>query len=124
MNVYMRSVQYCLPQGLSGTQLNGEVLRRSIRDWQTSVTEYAVNHGFDWTKEEVDTMLLRIHSEVSEAGEALRNDDWTMFAEELADIFIRLVNCAEVMGVDLEMEVAAKHEKNVQRPHLHGKHRK
>jgi NTP pyrophosphatase (non-canonical NTP hydrolase) len=97
---------------------------RSLRDWQTIVTEYAVNHGFDWTTEEVDTMLLRIHSEVSEAGEALRDDDVTTFAEELADIFIRLVNCAEVMGVDLEREVIAKHAKNVQRPHLHGKHRK
>ena len=97
---------------------------RSLRDWQTIVTECAVSHGFDWTTGEVDTMLLRIHSEVSEAGEALRDEDWTTFAEELADIFIRLVNCAEVMGVDLEGEVIAKHAKNMQRPRLHGKARK
>ena len=56
------------------------------------VTNWAISKGFNWTKDDVDTMLLRIHSEVSEASEAIRDEDAEGFAEELADVFIRLVN--------------------------------
>ena len=97
---------------------------KSLKDWQKTVTRYAVEHGFDWKKSDVDTMLLRLHSEVSEASEAARDEDWEGFAEELADIFIRLVNCAEVMGIDLEREVEEKHQTNLSRPVLHGRKRK
>jgi len=97
---------------------------RSIKTWQETVTEWAETKGFSWTKKDVDTMLLRIHSEVSEASEAVRNNDFKGFAEELADIFIRLVNLCEVWDIDLEEEVIKKHNKNMDRPYLHGKSRK
>lgn len=96
----------------------------SIKEWQLAVTKNAIEHDFVWEKSDVDSMLLRLHSEVSEASEAARDEDWKGFAEELADIFIRLANVAEVMGVDLEAEVEKKHEKNVSRPPLHGRKRK
>ena len=92
--------------------------------WQKEITKYAIEKGFDWEKNEADTMLLRIHSEVSEASEAIRDEDWDTFAEELADIFIRLANCAEVMGIDLEKEVEKKYSKNIKRAKLHGRKRK
>ena len=38
----------------------------------------------------------------------------TLIKEELADVFIRLVNCAEVMEIDLEKEVEKKHQKNLE----------
>ena len=97
---------------------------RSIREWQSIVTEWAVSKGFDWTKDDVDTMLIRIHSEVSEASEAIRDEDFKGFAEELSDIFIRLVNVCQVWGIDLEKGVIEKHNKNVDRPQLHGRKRK
>ena len=97
---------------------------RSITEWQKVVTQYAGEHGFQWEKNDVDTMLLRLHSEVTEASESVRDEDWTGFAEELADIFIRLVNTAEVMGVDLETEIEKKHKKNLTRQILHGRKRK
>ena len=97
---------------------------RSIKEWQTIVTQWALSKGFKWTKEDVDTMLLRIHSEVSEASEAIRDDNAEGFAEELADIFIRLVNLSEVWGINLEKEVVDKHNKNMNRPHLHGRKKK
>jgi NTP pyrophosphatase (non-canonical NTP hydrolase) len=97
---------------------------RSIKDWQQIVTEWAVSKGFSWVKEDVDTMLLRIHSEVSEASEAIRDNDVEGFAEELADIFIRLVNLCEVWEINLEEEVIKKHNKNLNRPHLHGRKNK
>ena len=83
-----------------------------------------MSKGFNWTKDDVDTMLLRIHSEVSEASEAIRDDNAEGFAEELADIFIRLVNLCEVWDIDLEKEVIDKHNKNLDRPNLHGRKKK
>ena len=97
---------------------------RSIKEWQKVITEYAINHGFNWTPNDIDTMLLRIHSEVSEASEAARDESRQELAEEMADIFIRLANASEVMGIDLESEVMKKHEKNLQRERLHGRKRK
>ena len=96
----------------------------TLKEWQEVVTAYAIDHGFCWTKDDIDTMLLRLHSEISEAGEAIRDDNMEEFAEELADIFIRLVNTAEVMGVNLDLEVTKKHEFNLKRPKLHGRKRK
>jgi NTP pyrophosphatase (non-canonical NTP hydrolase) len=97
---------------------------RSIKDWQQIVTEWAVSKGFSWVKEDVDTMLLRIHSEVSEASEAIRDNNVEGFVEELADIFIRLVNLCEVWEINLEEEVIKKHNKNLNRSHLHGRKNK
>ncbi len=99
-------------------------LLKSIKEWQETITEYAVDHGFNWNPNDIDTMLLRIHSEVSEASEAARDENMEELAEEMADIFIRLANACEVMGIDLESEVAKKHSKNLLRQKLHGRKRK
>ncbi len=96
----------------------------SIKNWQKKITKYAIDHGFNWTPNDIDTMLLRIHSEVSEASEAARDENLEELAEEFADIFIRLANACEVMGIDLEAEVQKKHEKNLGRGKLHGRKRK
>jgi NTP pyrophosphatase (non-canonical NTP hydrolase) len=93
---------------------------RSIKDWQRTATDFAVSKGFTWTRKDVDTMLLRIHSEISEASEAIRDNDVEGFAEELADVFIRLVNLCEVWDINLEEEVVKKHNKSIERPFLHG----
>ena len=95
-----------------------------MKEWQEKITKYAVDHGFTWTPKDIDTMLLRIHSEVSEAGEAARDENKEKLAEEMADIFIRLTNACKVMGIDLETEVQKKHDKNLGREKLHGRKRK
>lgn len=97
---------------------------KSLEEWQQTITKSAIEHGFNWQKTDVDTMLLRLHSEISEASEAARDEDWNSFAEELADIFIRLVNIAEVMEIHLETEIEKKNQKNLLRPTLHGRKRK
>jgi len=95
-----------------------------ISDWQYIIREWSQSKGFDWKPKDIDTMLLRIHGEVTEASEAMRDNDFNGFAEEMADIFIRLVDMAQVMGVNLEVEVNKKHKKNMKRPRLHGRSRK
>lgn len=67
------------------------------------------------------TRLALIHSEVSEALEALRKGDMENFAEELADIVIRVADTAGGLDIDLEGEIIKKMEKNKKRGYKHGK---
>lgn len=71
----------------------------------------------------VATRLALIQSEVSEALEAVRNDDEDNFFEELADICIRVFDLAGHFKeqLDLEDEILVKMEKNKNRPYKHGK---
>lgn len=68
----------------------------------------------------IPTCLALVHSEVSEALEAYRNDDRNGFAEELADIVIRVLDIAAFLKINLDEEIAAKLEKNKSRGFRHG----
>lgn len=76
----------------------------------------------DWkaTHHKVPAILALIHSEVSEALEAFRNDDLETFAEELADIVIRVLDCAPGLEIDLDIAIRAKLEKNRSRGFRYG----
>jgi len=95
----------------------------SLKEWQKEITKEAERKGFKWTEKDIDTMLLRIISEVIEASEYARDYNLEGIAEELADIFIRLANTAEVLNIDLEKEVLKKYNKNINRSFLHGRKR-
>lgn len=72
----------------------------------------------------VPEKLALIHTEVSEAMEAHRDDNVHGkhgIAEELADVIIRTLDLAEYLGVNIEQEVINKHEINQGRPRMHGK---
>lgn len=66
-------------------------------------------------KHEINTALVLIHSEISEAAEGVRKDAMDdhlphrkMVEVELADAFIRIANLAGCMGLDLGGAVAEK----------------
>lgn len=81
----------------------------------------AVDKGF-WDKPQpVAVYLALIHSEVSEALEADRKGDRENFAEEIADVFIRLGDLCGGLELDIETTIKAKMEKNRNRPKMHGK---
>lgn len=69
----------------------------------------------------IATRLMLIVSELGEALEALRHDDKENFAEELADVAIRLADLCGGLGIDLEAEIKKKMEKNKSRGYKHGK---
>jgi len=84
-------------------------------------------NGWNVTKPEdwrdtykIPGVLALIHSEVSEALEGFRHDDIGNFVEELADVVIRVLDCASGLGVDLDAAVRNKMEKNRQRGFRHG----
>ena len=92
-----------------------------INDMARKAHLNARDKGF-WSKpREVGTMLALIHSEVSEALEADRRGDKSGFAEELADIVIRVGDLAYALGVELEWQIVDKMERNSRRERLHGK---
>lgn len=65
-------------------------------------------------------ILALIHSEVSEALEAFRKDDADNFLEELADVVIRVLDCAGGLTNEFDAVVRAKIEKNKKRQFRHG----
>jgi len=66
------------------------------------------------------TNMALIHTEVSEATEAVRKHDRTNFEEELADIIIRVTSIAHGMGIDLDRAVNCKLAANMTRGYRHG----
>ena len=105
--------------------------------------EIAREHGFHsdspqpGAKNEVSTdrmgkFCANLHGEVSEIWEAARKGKLhdpcdkkdcplTCAEEELADIVIRAMDCAHVLGVDLGRAILVKAEFNRSRPFMHGK---
>jgi NTP pyrophosphatase (non-canonical NTP hydrolase) len=81
-----------------------------------------INHanGFYDKPRDFDTDIALLHSEVSEAFEAWRKNETDHIAEEMADIFIRLLDSCDRMGIDLAHAFAEKCKINAQRPYRHG----
>lgn len=82
--------------------------------------EIAKSKGWHDEERETGTMLALIHSEVSEALEADRKGDAENFAEELADVCIRIFDLCGHKGIDLDKAILEKMEKNKNRTHKHG----
>ena len=76
--------------------------------------------GWDESPYRVPAVIALIHSEASEALEAFREGERQHFAEELADVLIRVLDLATGLGIDMDAEVAAKLNKHRTRGHRHG----
>lgn len=82
----------------------------------------AEEHGFHEGERSRATVLALIHSEVSEALEADRNDEGIdSYSEELADIVIRVLDHAEAEDIDIQAAVEEKMAENETREYKHGK---
>lgn len=68
----------------------------------------------------IPAVLALITSETSEALEAFRNNDKDNFAEECADQIIRILDLTAGLGIDIDMILRAKLDKNKRRGYRHG----
>ena len=82
--------------------------------------ETACSKGWHDEERETGTLLALIHSEVSEALEADRKGDEENFAEELADVCIRIFDLCGLKEIDLETAILKKMERNKLRSYKHG----
>lgn len=112
MTMFDRGIEPALAEEISP--------RDSFKTIQDKIHQNAVAHGWWATQRTIPELLVLIHSEVSEALEAYRNNDRSGYREELADIAIRLLDAAEGYGIDLLTEIITKHKKNISRPYKHG----
>ena len=85
----------------------------------------AESKGWHEDKPPITEKILLVHCELSEAVEALRDPkkNNNEFKEEIADVFIRLFDmCGEYKELDdIQTMIRWKMEKNLNRPHRHGK---
>jgi NTP pyrophosphatase (non-canonical NTP hydrolase) len=104
----------------------------TIRALQVEAHRTAQEHGW-WDDARTDLECLAlVHSEISEAVEALRDGSPSFYvnalevgkpegvAVELADAVIRIADLCEARGFDLEAAIVAKLAFNRTRPYRHG----
>lgn len=118
-----------------------------IRELQKEIHKNAVSKGFYEKPHNFGNDLMLVVSELGEAIEAHRQNDWcdmeaynelmvnetysfeTCFKreikdtvnDEIADAVIRLMDMCEFYGIDLERHIELKMEYNKIRPRLHDK---
>lgn len=90
----------------------------------------AVEHGWWDEPREDGTCIALMHSELSEALEALRHgnqlsdhigdEGYSGLEEELADVIIRIFDFAAHKNINVGGALVAKHEFNKKRPYRHG----
>lgn len=106
----------------------GNVVAGGLRDIAQQAHVTAQRHGF-WNQYAnyyplIDIALIKlalIASEIGEAVEAARDGAWEDFAEELADICIRVFDLAGALNIDIQTEIISKMAYNEGRSHMHGK---
>ena len=124
-----------------------EVILKGLNELAAEIHQRNIAKGFYEKEKNIGEMLCLIHSEVSEALEADRSNKYTSanmlavngwkfdsdfldnykrnvkgtFEEEMADIFIRVLDMCHFKGIDIEQHVKAKMRYNLTREKYHGK---
>jgi len=97
-----------------------------INDLAAEVHTIARSKGFWDEARNMGEMIALMHSELSEALEAHRDDNITgphSVSEEFADVIIRVLDTCAAYEFDMDWIIARKMEINRQRPQLHGRKR-
>lgn len=96
---------------------------KTIADYCKECHAVAVKKGFWDNARNTGEIIALIHSELSEALEALRSRDETQnnVAEELADACIRIFDFCGAYNINLDKAIQKKIIINKKRPKMHGK---
>lgn len=102
----------------------------TLNEYSNVIHKCAVDHGF-WNKNRnFGEMIALMHSELSEALEAHREDKESFYLEfdkpegwavELVDCMIRILDTLHKAGLDIDKIMSLKIAYNNTRPYKHGK---
>lgn len=109
-------------------------MSKSLNEMMAEVVAFEHEKGWRPNDNRILESLALLHSEISEALEAVREGDWGSFREsdgkpegvnsELADVFIRLLSTwaqfMDPLGFDLQTSYEEKMTYNRTRSHRHG----
>ena len=87
----------------------------------SDIAAWREEKGFITGKPNMMEKLMLVVTEVAEAAEDVRHDNWEHFEEEIADTMIRLLDITGTLGIDIETAIAKKMTVNRGRPWRHGK---
>lgn len=120
----------------------------NLNELRNKIHENAINKGFWDSEPAFATMIMLVVTELAEAVEADRNEDWNnihdtyskklndnevhnsmLFAryvkdtvqDEMADAIIRILDICGRYQIDIQEHILQKMEYNAGRPRLHGK---
>lgn len=93
----------------------------NLNDYCRYVTLWRRKKGFVTEWDNMLEKLMLVVTEVSEAAEAFRSEEYQQFWGEIADSFIRLMDVCGTHGIDIEEEIKNKMKYNEERPYKHGK---
>ena len=101
-------------------------MNKSLNEYAIEIAKWRESKGFitpEHISDATGTLakLMLVVSEVSEACEAIRDNDFFNFKEEIADTFIRLLDICGTMKIDIDTEIRTKMAKNEKRPYKHGR---
>jgi len=107
---------------ISTPEFRGNATRdqASLEEIQQEIREINEMNGWFDKDRPFSADVALLHSEVSEMYEGFRHGDWENVHEELADVFIRVLDTAERHGINLRREVERKLAKNRERGYRHG----
>ena len=93
----------------------------SLNKLAVNIHSWSESKHFETNYDNVPEKLMFIVSELSEALEAARDDNWRDFEEEVADALIRLLDMSAGLGLNLTKAVHDKMIKNEGRAMKHGR---
>jgi len=96
----------------------------SLNEIAKRIKDVCVAHGFAWNVDDpkdIATCLLLIHSEVSEAAEALRDGKVDELKLELIGVLIRTLHLLSLLDANIDELLKSEIQRNAERPYKHGR---